>query len=78
MAHLGVTHNTEGLRRPCTAWDLFIVAGGLQCGNCLASSVPPVPRDAFCSASASDGPCPLRHEKNDTLCWIHRLQQKEI
>lgn len=30
-------HKTEGLARPCTAWDLFLSGPGLQCGNCLAT-----------------------------------------
>lgn len=28
-------HKTNGLARKCNQNDLFIVSGGLQCGNCL-------------------------------------------
>jgi hypothetical protein len=64
-------HATAGLARPCHAWDLFLVTGGLQCGNCGAHTVPDVPR---CRASASDGPCPLAPDGDDGLCWVHRMQ----
>jgi hypothetical protein len=30
-------HRTDGLARRCSATDLFIVSGGIQCGNCLAA-----------------------------------------
>lgn len=33
-AHTAPQHRKDGLARRCTAWDLFLVAGGLQCGNC--------------------------------------------
>lgn len=68
----GIVHRTEGLARNCTAWDLFVITGGLQCGNCLAHNVPTVTR---CRASAIDGPCPLQPDGADGLCWIHRIQQ---
>lgn len=63
-------HKTTGLARNCTASDLFIVTGGLQCGNCLAHTVPAV---TMCRALASDGPCPLRSDGDDGLCWVHRM-----
>ena len=66
-------HKTEGLARPCSAWDLFLVTGGLQCGNCLATDVPPL--ENLCAAMASDGPCPLQAEVNGGLCWIHKAQK---
>lgn len=25
----------------CSAWDLFLITGGLQCGNCLAVELHP-------------------------------------
>lgn len=28
-------HKQEGLARPCTSNDIFLVKEGLQCGNCL-------------------------------------------
>ena len=76
-------HITEGLARPCSATDLFIVKEGLQCGNCLAVSRgvggpaladwgPLLPR---CSARTSDDkPCPLDADPpyEDMLCWIHQ------
>lgn len=65
-------HKSEGLRRPCHATDLFLVAGGLQCGNCGAHTVPTV---VTCSAQASDGPCPLPPDGADGLCWVHRRRQ---
>ncbi len=68
-------HRTEGLARRCSATDLFLVTGGLQCGNCLAHNVPePVNR---CKERASDGPCPLTAETDSGRCWIHEAQSKE-
>jgi hypothetical protein len=67
-----VKHNKAD--RPCTAWDLLIVSGGLQCGNCLATDVPPI---VTCSAPASDGPCPLPPDGSDGLCWVHRMQASQ-
>jgi hypothetical protein len=64
-------HKMEGLARPCTAWDLFVVSGGLQCGNCLAHDVK---EKVTCRERASDGPCPLPPDGEDGLCWIHRIQ----
>jgi hypothetical protein len=64
-------HKTEGLARPCHAGDIFLVTGGLQCGNCLAHTVPDI---VLCEGQASDGPCPLPPEEGDALCWIHRIQ----
>lgn len=66
-----IQHKTEGLARPCTAWDLLTVTGGLQCGNCLAHNVAPK-TEPQCSASASDGPCPLDAEEGESVCWIHK------
>jgi hypothetical protein len=66
-----IVHKTEGLARNCTAWDLFTVTGGLQCGNCLAHNVPTM---ATCRDRASDGACPLPPDGDDGRCWIHRLQ----
>lgn len=63
-------HNTQGLARPCSAWDIFAVTGGLQCGNCLAHTVPE-PK-GMCEAQASDGPCPLKAEEGDSRCWVHK------
>lgn len=63
-------HNTVGLARPCSANDLFLVTGGLQCGNCLAHTVPVI---VTCRERASDGPCPLPPDGEDGLCWIHRI-----
>ncbi len=68
-------HKTEGLARPCNAWDLFTVTGGLQCGNCLAHNVPPLPNP--CSATtADDKPCPLQADDGGDLCWIHKMQRE--
>lgn len=69
-----IQHKTEGLARPCSAWDLFSVSGGLQCGNCLSHNVPLMP-EPTCTARASDGPCPLDAEDGDTVCWVHRFQR---
>lgn len=76
MSVRSIQHATEGLARPCSANDMFLVAGGLQCGNCLAHNVPGDPRPK-CAATTSDNkPCPLRVErKDDTLCWIHKSQR---
>ena len=68
-----IQHVTEGLARPCSVWDLFIVTGGLQCGNCLAHNVPML--TDRCAETCSDGkPCPLQREHGD-LCWIHHTQR---
>lgn len=65
-------HATEGLARPCTAWDLFLVSGGVQCGNCLATSTPPRERRNPCRVPATDGPCPLEADGDGGACWVHR------
>jgi hypothetical protein len=64
-----IKHATKGLARPCSAWDIFSIRGGLQCGNCLAHNVPaPTNR---CAMTCADGkPCPLQREHGD-LCWVH-------
>jgi hypothetical protein len=68
-------HKTEGLARPCCAGDIFLVAGGTQCGNCLASDVADAgPR---CSANAADGPCPLPPKGDSAYCWVHLLEFNE-
>lgn len=45
---------SESIARPCSAWDVILISGGLQCGNCLAwsqdgsplrHSVLTIPRD---------------------------------
>jgi hypothetical protein len=38
-------HVKGGLARPCSANDVILVTGGLQCGNCLATSAPRAPRN---------------------------------
>jgi hypothetical protein len=68
---LTISHKTEGLSRPCSCWDVFTVAGGLQCGNCLAHNVKPF---VGCSEPASDGPCPLPPDVGGHICWIHKAQ----
>lgn len=68
-------HVAKGLARPCSAWDLILVTGGLQCGNCLASTVPALADR--CSELAIDQPCPLR-AGDDGICWIHREQKKKL
>ena len=69
-----MTHNAEGLARRCNAWDLFIVAGGLQCGNCGAHNVQRIDRSLMCSGLCQDEkPCPLQHDGPDGLCWVHRI-----
>lgn len=69
---MNIQHNTEGLRRPCSAQDMLIVTGGLQCGNCLAHNVRPLEGER-CREQASDGPCPLASDGDDGLCWVHRI-----
>lgn len=66
-----IEHRTKGLARPCSAWDIFAVTGGLQCGNCLAHNVPPGPPG--CTHYSTVGPCPLPREDNEDTCWIHRI-----
>lgn len=68
-----IVHVTEGLARPCSAWDLFTVSGGMQCGNCLAHNVEPMPNRCHCT-TADDKPCPLQAEPETETCWIHALQ----
>ena len=70
-----IHHATEGLSRPCTAWDMFIVSGGLQCGNCLAHNVPPMENGCRCITS-DDKPCPLPAE-SDGKCWVHAMQSAD-
>ena len=58
--------------RPCCASDLILVTGGLQCGNCLVSTVPKM--ENGCSEIPSDDkPCPIASDDSDGLCWIHRI-----
>jgi hypothetical protein len=68
-------HIRDGLARPCSAWDLILITGGVQCGNCLATEVRPT--HSSCSDHASDGPCPLPSDGPDGVCWIHRIQRME-
>lgn len=30
-----IQHKNHGISRPCSCWDIIIVAEGLQCANCL-------------------------------------------
>lgn len=69
-------HKTEGLARHCSAWDLFTITGGLQCGNCLAASVQE-PKTSRCVDRPSDGPCPLLAEHDSGRCWVHEVQAKD-
>ena len=70
-----IVHNSEGLARPCSATDLFIISGGLQCGNCLAHNVKPyAERMCIERTHEKDGsrqPCPLPVDHESGRCWIH-------
>lgn len=72
---LSIRHKREGLARPCSAWDVFLVTGGLQCGNCLAHNVPePVGGCESMTGDVPPKPCPLKAEPGRSKCWIHELQ----
>lgn len=69
-------HKTEGLARPCSAHDLFTVAEGLQCGNCLVLVTDNRPTTMPETFPADLNEKPERFESHDFLRGIVLLLDK--
>lgn len=65
-------HCKDGLARPCSANDMFLVTGGLECGNCGTRSTPELTEPRCYARTGDDKPCPLMAEY-DGLCWVHNI-----